>query len=89
VLQLGLPPRRIDLMTSIDGVVFGRAWARRFSCELGGVQVPVIARDDLVRNKHAVGRPKDLVDLSILEGTHPMRKARRTQKTKTRRKSRG
>jgi hypothetical protein len=63
VFQLGVPPRRIDLLTSIDGVTFDEAWAGRVVCRLGDVDVTVIGRDALVRNKRATRRPKDIVDL--------------------------
>jgi hypothetical protein len=68
VFQLGVPPRRIDLLTSIDGVTFATAWKGRITCRLGGVEVPVIGRAALTRNKRATGRPKDRVDLHLLAG---------------------
>lgn len=67
VYQLGLPPRRIDLMTGISGVDFDDAVRSRVMVELEGVTIPVIGRKDLVLNKRASGRTKDLVDLEILE----------------------
>lgn len=67
VYQLGLPPRRIDLMTGISGVDFDEAAVSRVMVELEGVRIPVIGRKDLVLNKRASGRTKDLVDLEILE----------------------
>ena len=67
VFQLGLPPRRIDLLTSIDGVSFADAWPRRVMCRIDDQEVPVLSREDLVANKRAAGRPKDLVDVQILE----------------------
>jgi len=67
VYQLGLPPRRIDLMTGISGVDFDEAAVSRVMVELEGVRIPVIGRKDLVLNKRASGRTKDLVDLEVLE----------------------
>lgn len=67
VFQLGVPPRRIDLLTSIDGVVFAEAWPKRVICRIDGQDVPVLSREDLVANKRAAARPKDLVDVQILE----------------------
>jgi hypothetical protein len=78
VFQLGLPPRRIDVLTSIDGVVFEKAWPRRLACRLDDVEVNVLGREDLIRNKRAVKRPKDVVDLRLLEG-RKVRRATRTQ----------
>jgi hypothetical protein len=67
VIQLGRPPHRIDLLTSLDGVEFAEAWDTRVEAELDGVPVPVIGRAALIRNKRATGRPQDIADLSFLE----------------------
>ena len=67
VVQIGLPPRRIDVLTGISGVDFEAAWERRISFTFSGVAVPVLGRDDLVANKRAAGRPKDLADLAVLD----------------------
>lgn len=66
VLQLGRPPFRIDLLTSIDGVDFESCWPRRVEVDYEGVRVAFIGLDDLMRNKQASNRPKDLVDLDEL-----------------------
>ena len=66
VIQIGLPPRRIDILTSISGVEFERAWPNRVEQQVGSLAIPFIARADLVRNKRATGRPKDLADLAAL-----------------------
>lgn len=67
VFQIGLAPNRIDLLTTIGGVEFAEAWDRRTQVELGGLSVPVIGRDDLIRSKRAVGRERDLADVAELE----------------------
>jgi hypothetical protein len=67
VYQIGLPPRRIDLMTGISGVQFADAWPARIMVNLEGETIPCIGLSDLVQNKRASGRKKDLVDLEILE----------------------
>jgi hypothetical protein len=67
VFQLGVPPRRIDIMTSIDGVEFEDAWAGRVTCRLGAIDTTVLGREQLLQNKRAVARPKDRVDVHILE----------------------
>jgi hypothetical protein len=67
VVQLGYPPLRIDLVTSIDGVAFDDAYDRRVEVDLGGLRVPFISLDDLRENKRAVGRAQDLADLEALE----------------------
>ena len=66
VVQLGYPPYRIDIITSISGVEFDSAWANRLVVDVDGLQVPFIGRDDLLTNKRATGRPKDLLDVEYL-----------------------
>lgn len=67
VFQIGVPPRRIDLLTAVDGLDFESAWADRIEVDLSGVTVPVLSRSDLITNKRAAGRPKDRADLRSLE----------------------
>ncbi len=67
VVQLGQPPRRIDLLTAIDGVAFDECFARREQVELAGVRLNVIGLEDFKTNKRASGRLKDLADLEDLE----------------------
>jgi hypothetical protein len=67
VYQLGQPPRRIDLMTEISGVGFDEAWLSRREVTVAGMRLPFLGRDALAKNKRAAGRPKDLVDVSLLE----------------------
>lgn len=66
VFQIGLPPSRIDILSSISGVDFGHAWANRLEITIGDLVVGVIGREDFVANKTASGRPKDLLDLTLL-----------------------
>jgi hypothetical protein len=68
VYQIGVPPRRIDLLTSLTGLTFDEAWRERVPGRLGEVEVPFIGRDALIRNKRALGRARDLADLESLEG---------------------
>ena len=65
--QMGLPPRRIDVLTDISGVTFEEAWGNRLNVENDGIRYAVIGKTDLIRNKRAAGRPKDLVDADELE----------------------
>ncbi len=67
VFQIGLPPRRVDVLTSITGVTFEEAWPGRVHVIYGDVNVPVIGRDALLVNKRTLGRPKDLLDIDLLE----------------------
>lgn len=66
VVQIGLPPRRIDILTSITGVAFEDAWADRATHEVDGLAIPFLGRAALVRNKRATGRAKDRADLEAL-----------------------
>ena len=66
VVQLGVAPNRIDVMTFLSGVSFDEAWASREQGELDGLSVPFISRDMLKRNKTACGRLQDLADLEYL-----------------------
>ena len=68
VFQIGMVPRRIDLLTAIDGVDFEAAWQNRLLTPLADLEVPVLSRGDFLKNKRAVGRPKDLADVAWLEG---------------------
>lgn len=67
VYQMGLPPRRIDLLTSISGVSFDEACAAKLLVSVEDLMLPVIGRRALVKNKRATGRPKDIVDADVLE----------------------
>jgi Nucleotidyl transferase of unknown function (DUF2204) len=67
VVQLGVPPIRIDLLTSITGVTFDDAWMGRVEVELGGTPAKIIGRQALIQNKKSTGRPQDLADLAALE----------------------
>ncbi len=71
VYQIGIAPRRIDILTSISGVAFNHAWSRRISIELDGLTVPIIGRSDLLANKRAAGRSKDVADVERLDREEP------------------
>lgn len=66
VVQLGIPPYRIDILTSISGVEFDAAWTDQAKGEIAGVVVPVLGRRAFVINKRAAGRTKDSADLEAL-----------------------
>ena len=66
VIQLGVAPNRIDVMTFLSGVSFDEAWASREQGDLDGLSVPFISRELLKKNKAAVGRLQDLSDLEYL-----------------------
>jgi hypothetical protein len=66
VLQFGLPPYRIDILTSLSGIDFDTAWQERIEQDIEGVRAPILGRDALVQNKRASARSKDLADLEAL-----------------------
>ncbi len=66
VVQLGVEPHRMDIITSISGVAFDEAWNTREYGDLDGLQVPFISKELLKRNKAAAGRKQDLADLDYL-----------------------
>lgn len=71
VIQMGFPPRRIDLLTSIDGVEFLPALERRITADVDGQKLYFISLDDFKTNKRSTGRHKDLADLDALAGASP------------------
>ena len=70
VYQIGVAPVRIDILTQISGVQFAGAWQSRIASAIFGVPVHFISLEDLIANKQAAGRNRDLEDLkAILERT--------------------
>lgn len=67
VLQLGVPPRRIDILNRADGISFEEAVADGQTFELEGRAIPVIGRDALIKNCKAAGREQDLADIRALQ----------------------
>jgi hypothetical protein len=76
VYQMGLPPNRIDLLTSISGVSFDEALVDAVHGRLGTERVACIGFEALLRNKRASGRAKDLADVATLEELAARRQAR-------------
>ena len=66
IIQLGNPLFRIDILTSIDGVDFNEAWDRKIVAKYGDQNIYFISKEDLIKNKTASGRKKDLDDLDHL-----------------------
>ena len=75
--QMGFPPEQVDVLQSIEGVQFDECWGSRIYAVIGTLRVPVISADQLIRNKLAAGRPRDLLDVEEI---------REAQKEKTLRK---
>jgi hypothetical protein len=67
IIQLGYPPFRIDLITTLDGVSFNDCYERRSNVKIGNLDIPFIGLDELLINKRSSGRKKDLDDVEHLE----------------------
>jgi hypothetical protein len=67
IFQIGVIPRRIDIMTKIDGVTFEEADENKVTVEVEGLLLPVISLDKLIKNKMATGREKDALDIKTLK----------------------
>ena len=67
IIQLGVSPNRIDLLTSISGLTFAEAWSSREAGDLDGVNVHFIGKSALIRNKEETGRPRDIADVEELK----------------------
>lgn len=62
IVQFGVVPNRVDVLTSIEAVDFAEAWRQRLHMTMDGVALSVLGREHLLRNKRAVARPQDLAD---------------------------
>ena len=67
VIQLGMAPNRIDLLTGIDGTTWEESWKASAAYELGGLPIQVIGKEQLIKNKLASGRTQDLADAERLQ----------------------
>lgn len=69
MISIDRPPSRIDILNQISGIEFDRAWERRTTVDIGGVDASFVSREGLLASKRAAGRPQDLLDLTRLEET--------------------
>lgn len=65
--QANAPPNRIDVLTEISAVFFEEAWAGRIEGKYGDQRAWILGREQLLKNKRAVGRAQDLLDVEKLE----------------------
>jgi predicted nucleotidyltransferase len=73
IFQIGVAPRRIDIITSIDGLTFDDAFLHSMVVAIDGLEIRIPSVPDLIINKRASGRTKDLADVEMLEGAEKMR----------------
>ena len=66
LVRMGVPPMRVEVLTSVSGLTFDDAHKRRETIEAEGIEIDVICKADLIANKKASGRTKDEMDLSNL-----------------------
>jgi len=69
IFQIGVAPRRIYIINSIDGVSFEDAYSDRIIVEIESLPVPVISKENIIKNKEATGRPKDKLDADNLKNS--------------------
>ncbi|GHV94468.1 hypothetical protein AGMMS50293_07880 [Spirochaetia bacterium] len=66
--RMGIKPVCIDIITSADGLIFDKAWDNAIEVDIDGLKIHVLSKADLIINKKVAGRPKDLIDVQMLEG---------------------
>jgi len=67
IFQIGVAPRRIDIITTASGLQFEEAYANSMAVDIEGLEVHILSLADLIRNKRASGRTKDIADAEALE----------------------
>lgn len=67
VFQIGVAPRRIDIITAATGLKFEETYSNSVAVDIDGIQFHIPSVDDIIRNKKATGRTKDLADAEALE----------------------
>lgn len=68
IVFFGAPPLRVDILQSVPAIDFDVSYARRTILNLDGIEIPIVALTDLIANKKAAGRKRDLADVKVLEG---------------------
>jgi predicted nucleotidyltransferase len=66
IVRIGHEPMRLEILNEIDGVTFDECYGNRIEVELGGQKVNFIALPQLLQNKRASGRSKDMADVEAL-----------------------
>ena len=67
VFQIGIVPRRIDILTFIDGVEFDKAYREKENIEIEDITIPFLSKNNIIKNKEATGREKDKLDAKYLK----------------------
>ena len=66
IFQIGVVPRRVDILTFIDGVKFDKAYKNKENIEIEGITIPFLSKENIIKNKKATGREKDKLDVKYL-----------------------
>ena len=66
IFQIGVAPRRIDIITKIDGVNFKQAYSEKEEIEIEGFELPFLSKENLIKNKESTGRERDKLDAQYL-----------------------
>ena len=69
IFQIGVAPRRIDIINSIDGVSFEDAYKNKVIVKIESLDIPVLSKDDIIKNKNSTGRAKDKLDADTLKNS--------------------
>lgn len=70
IFQIGVAPRRIDIITKIEGVGFQKAYTKKQEIQIEDIKIPFISKENLIKNKESTGRKKDKLDVRYLRQTH-------------------
>jgi len=70
VFQIGVSPRRIDIITKIEGVDFEQGYSDRQEIEIEDIKIPFVSKENLIKNKESTGREKDKLDVKYLLQNH-------------------
>lgn len=87
VWMLGRKPNRIDILTKIDGVTWDEVWSGRVRVSFAGGALFVIGPDELLANKRAAGRPKDLADADVVARHAPTLRKNAMRKVSAKKRS--
>jgi predicted nucleotidyltransferase len=84
ILMIGTPPQRVDILSSVPGVVsFARAWKKRAKGRFGRFATQYLSLADMIAAKTAAGRPQDLADLQSLERAKAYARTRRRKRVRS------
>lgn len=73
IFQIGIAPKRIDILTGVSGLQFEDAFTHSIGTDIEGIPIRILSLDDLIANKRASGRTKDLADAEVLESLRTAR----------------